>query len=171
MTLKRIFIVVFFSTSLLNGYSQEVPSLTHDGFVTLAGEWDGEYIVTHPDGTFDTLDMKIDATITAIERGIAAEFLITDKKGNSERDTDTILISEDGTELDMGRIWTITEIVVDAGDTILMLDRKEQTDNNEIHYLRSILRAGPDKFAILTAVKRKAGEDYFLEEQYRFTRK
>ena len=171
MILKSLFIVVFLTAPFLNGYSQEVPSLTHNGFVTLAGEWNGEYIVTQPDGRFDTLDMTVDATITTIERGIAADFLITDRECNSKLETDTILISEDGTELNMGRIWTITEIAVDAGDTILMLDRKEQTDNNEIHYLRSILRAGPDKFAILTAVKRKAGEDYFLEEQYRFTRK
>jgi hypothetical protein len=171
MIFKILFIIGLLSAALAEGYSQETPSLSHDGFVTLTGDWDGEYIVTQPDGSFDTLDMKIDATITSIERGIAVDFLISDREGNSKLDTDTILISEDGSELDMGRIWTITEIAVDAGDTILMLDRKEQTDKNETHYLRSILRAGPDKFAILTAVRRKAGEDYFLEEQYRFTRK
>lgn len=171
MKMKKCLILIFLFLTFTHLYSQEAPSLTHDGFITLTGEWDGEYIVTQPDGSFDTLDMKIDATITSIERGIAVDFLIADREGNSKLDTDTILISEDGFELDMGKVWTITEIAVDARDTILMLDRKEQTYNNEIHYLRSILRAGPDKFAILTAVKRKAGEDYFLEEQYRFTRK
>ncbi len=152
-------------------FSQEAPVLTGDAFITLAGDWNGEYIYQNNDGTFDTSDVQIDVAISPIPRGIAAVFSMTSADGSLKQDSDTILVSGDGRELDMGTNWLLNEIVVDQGDTILMLDRKEKTDNSQIHYLRSILRAGPDRFAILTAVKRNEGEDYILEEQYRFTRK
>lgn len=152
-------------------FSQEAPVLTGDAFITLEGDWNGEYIYQNNDGTFDTSDVQIDVEITSIPRGMAAVFTMISSDGSLKQDSDTILVSEDGRELDMGTNWLLNEIVVDQGDTILMLDRKEKTDNSEIHYLRSILRAGPDMFAILTAVKRNEGEDYILEEQYRFTRK
>lgn len=164
-----LFITLFIYSPVV--FSQEAPVLSGDAFITLAGDWNGEYIFQHNDGTFDTSDVQIDVKILPIARGIAAAFIMTSGDGNLKEDNDTILISEDGRGLDMGNLWMINEIVVDQGDTILMLDRKESSGDFEVHYLRSILRAGPDMFAILTAVKRNEGEDYILEEQYRFKRK